>query len=115
MRRDETPLIPPDAMRELLVNALIHRDYSIGGGAVSLAIFDDRVEVWSAGRYPNGITPESLTRWYLSVQRNPIIAEVFYRAGLVETWGGAPTASPRCAPRGASRRRSSRRSRGRRW
>jgi ATP-dependent DNA helicase RecG len=87
MRRVETPLIPPDAMREILVNALIHRDYSIVGGAVSLAIFDDRVEVWSAGKYPNGITPESLTRAHLSVQRNPILAEVFYRTGLIEKWG----------------------------
>ncbi len=59
MRRVEAPLIPPDAMREILVNALVHRDYSIAGGAVSLAIFDDRVEVWSAGKYPSGITPES--------------------------------------------------------
>lgn len=42
LRRVERPLIPPDAMREILVNALIHRDYSIAGGAVSLAIFDDR-------------------------------------------------------------------------
>ena len=74
-------------MREILVNALTHRDYSISGGAVSLAVFDDRVEVWSAGKFPNGITPESLTRAHLSVQRNPIIAEVFYRTGLIEKWG----------------------------
>ena len=87
LQRVDRPLLPPDAMREILVNALIHRDYSIAGGAVSLAIFDDRVEVWSAGRYPAGITPESLTGAHPSVQRNPIIAEVFYRAGLIEKWG----------------------------
>lgn len=81
------PLIPPGAMREILVDALIHRDYSIAGGAVSLAIFDDRVEVWSAGRFPSGITPESLSGAHPSVQRNPIIAEVFHRAGLIEKWG----------------------------
>ena len=57
------------AMREILVNALIHRDYTIAGGAVSLAIFDDRVEVWSAGKFPNGITPESLRQAHLSVHR----------------------------------------------
>jgi hypothetical protein len=74
-------------MREILVNALIQRDYSIAGGAVSLAIFDARVEVWSAGRFSPGITPESLTRVHPSVQRNPIIAEVFHRAGLIEKWG----------------------------
>lgn len=87
MRRVETPLIPPDAMREILVNALIHRDYSIAGGAVSLALFDDRVEVWSAGSFPGGITPASLRQNHLSVQRNPIIADAFYRTGLIERWG----------------------------
>ena len=87
MRRVEEHVIPPDAMREILVNAFIHRDYCIAGGAVSLAIFDDRVEVWSAGGYPRGITAESLSREHLSVQRNPIIADVFYRAGLIEKWG----------------------------
>jgi len=87
LRRVEKTLIPVDAMREILVNALIHRDYSIAGGAVSLAIYDDRVEVWSAGTFPQGITPEMLTRTHLSVQRNPLIAEVFHRAGLIEKWG----------------------------
>lgn len=87
LQRVDRPLIPPDAMREILVNALIHRDYSIAGGAVSLAVFDNRVEVWSAGRFPAGITPELLTRSHPSVQRNPIIADVFHRAGLIEKWG----------------------------
>jgi ATP-dependent DNA helicase RecG len=87
MRRVEKLLIPPDAMREILVNALIHRDYSVTGGAVSLAIFDDRVEVWSAGGFPKGITAESLTRNHQSVQRNPMIADVFHRTGLIEKWG----------------------------
>ena len=87
LQRVDRPLIPPEAMREILVNALIHRDYTIAGGAVALAIFDDRVEVWSAGRFPAGITPESLKHAHPSVQRNPIIAEVFHRAGLIEKWG----------------------------
>jgi len=85
--RVDIPLIPPDGMREILVNAFIHRDYSIAGGAVSLAIFDDRVEIWSAGTFPIGITPEMLSREHPSVQRNPIIADVFFRAGLIERWG----------------------------
>ena len=87
MRRVEKPLIPPEAMREILVNALIHRDYSIAGGAISLAIFDDRVEVWSAGTFPEGITPEKLSKTHTSIQRNPLIAETFHRTGLIEKWG----------------------------
>lgn len=87
LERVDRPLIPPDALREILVNALIHREYSEAGGAVSLAIFDDRVEIWSAGRLPPGITPEALTQEHVSRPRNPLIAEVFYRAGLIEKWG----------------------------
>lgn len=86
-QRIDTPLIPPDALREIVVNAVIHRDYTIAGGAVSLAIFDNRVEIWSAGRFPSGITAEVLTRDHDSVLRNPIIAEMFYRAGFIEKWG----------------------------
>ena len=87
LQRQDRPLIPPDAMREILVNALIHRDYSISGGCVALAIFDDRVEVWSHGSFLPGITPEKLTRKHPSVLRNPIIADAFNRAGLIERWG----------------------------
>jgi ATP-dependent DNA helicase RecG len=87
LERVDRPLIPPDALREIVVNALIHRDYTIAGGAVSLAIFDDRVDIWSAGRLPLGITPDDLSREHDSIQRNPLIAEVFYRAGLIEKWG----------------------------
>jgi ATP-dependent DNA helicase RecG len=48
--RVEAPLFPPVALREALVNAFVHRDYSIPGGAVSVAIYDDRLEIWSDGR-----------------------------------------------------------------
>lgn len=87
MRREDRPLYPPLAVREALVNALVHRDYSIHGGAVSVALFDDRLEIWSAGRLPEGLTPEMLKGTHDSVLRNPTIAGVFHRRGLVEQWG----------------------------
>jgi ATP-dependent DNA helicase RecG len=87
LQRVETPLIPWFALREIMVNALIHRDYSIAGGAVSLAIFDDRLEVWSTGTLPAKVTAASLSRRHGSHPRNPFIAEAFYRAGLIEKWG----------------------------
>jgi hypothetical protein len=60
-----------------------------------------RAQVWSAGKYPNGITPESLTRAHLSVQRNPIIAEVFHRVGLIEKCGrGTNRVADMCRPAG---------------
>jgi ATP-dependent DNA helicase RecG len=85
--RVDEPLFPPIALREALVNAFCHRDYSHGGGAVSVAVYDDRLEIWSDGTLPFGLRPEDLKRDHLSRPRNPLIAEVFYRRGLVERWG----------------------------
>lgn len=48
LERIDEPLFPTAALREALVNALCHRDYSIPGGAVNVAVFDDRLEIWSA-------------------------------------------------------------------
>ncbi len=85
--RVDEPLFPPIALREALVNALCHRDYSQPGGAVSVAVYDDRLEIWSDGTLPFGLKPDDLKRDHLSRPRNPLIAEVFYRRGLVERWG----------------------------
>ena len=85
--RVDEPLFPPEALREALVNALCHRDYSLPGGAVSVAIFDDRLEIWSDGTLPFGLTVEDLKRDHPPRPRNPLIAEVFFRRGLVERWG----------------------------
>ncbi|MGO8903277.1 MAG: ATP-binding protein [Isosphaeraceae bacterium] len=85
-RRDQ-PLFPPLALREALVNALCHRDYSIPGGAVNVAIYDDRLEITSSGLLPPGITVADLKREHVSRPRNPLIAEVFFRRGLIERWG----------------------------
>ncbi len=85
--RVDSPLFPPIALREALVNAFVHRDYSIPGGAVSVAVYDDRLEIWSDGRLPFGLTTDELVKEHLSRPRNPLIAEVFFRRGLVERWG----------------------------
>jgi ATP-dependent DNA helicase RecG len=87
MERQDTPLYPPLALREALVNALCHRDYTIPGGAISVAIFDDCLEVSSTGLLPAGITVADLKRQHRSRPRNPFIAGVFYRRGLIEQWG----------------------------
>ncbi|MCE9581718.1 MAG: putative DNA binding domain-containing protein [Planctomycetes bacterium] len=87
MRRLDTPLYPPLAVREALVNALVHRDYSIDGGAVGVALFDDRLEIWSTGTLAAGLTPEKLRGTHESIPRNRLIADVFHRRGLIEKWG----------------------------
>jgi ATP-dependent DNA helicase RecG len=85
--RVDDPLYPPVALREALANALCHRDYSVGGGAVSIAIYDDRLEISSTGMLPFGLTPADLVRPHPSRPWNPLIANVFYRRGIIESWG----------------------------
>ena len=58
--RIDEPLYPPLAVRESLANALCHHDYSIGGGSVGVAVYDDRLEVTSSGSLHFGLTPEKL-------------------------------------------------------
>jgi ATP-dependent DNA helicase RecG len=87
MEREDTPLLPIEAMREALANAFVHRDYAIGGGAVSVALFDDRLEVISSGDLHFGLTPEALFREHESRPWNPMSAQTFYKRGIIETWG----------------------------
>ncbi len=77
--RIDLPLYPPPATREAIANALCQRDYSIGGGAVGVAVYDDRLEVTSAGRLHFGLTPEKLFEPYESLPWDPMIAHTFYR------------------------------------
>ena len=87
MERIDEPLVPPLATREALANALCHRDYSIGGGSVGVALYDDRLEMTSTGTLHFGLTPEKLFAPHESIPWNPLIADVFYRRGIIERWG----------------------------
>lgn len=87
IERVDEPLYPPLAVREALANAFCHRDYSIGGGSVGIAIYDDRLEVTSSGSLHFGLTPEALFGPHESLPWNPLIAGVFYRRGIIESWG----------------------------
>ncbi len=77
------------ALREALANAFCHRDYSIGGGSVGVAIHQDRLEITSSGTLHFGLTAEKLFEPHESLPWNPLIAHVFYRRGIIETWGAA--------------------------
>ena len=85
--RIDGPLYPPLAIREALANALCHRDYSIGGGSVGIAVYDDRLEITSSGSLHFGLTPEKLFGRHESRPWNPLIARTFYRRGIIEDWG----------------------------
>lgn len=85
--RVDDPRYPPVALREALANAFCHRDYSIGGGSVAVAIYDDRLEITSSGTLHFGLTPSALFEPHESLPWNPFVARVFYRRGIIESWG----------------------------
>jgi ATP-dependent DNA helicase RecG len=81
-----TPEIPPDVVREAVVNAIAHRDYS-SSAAIQVAVFSDRVEVWNPGELPAPLTPESLRHPHRSIARNHRICESLFLAGYIEKYG----------------------------
>jgi len=80
------PELPEVALREIVVNALVHRDYTVSA-PVRLFIFDDRVEVRSPGGLPNTVTVDMVRSGLAHVLRNPLIYASFYRVGLVTDTG----------------------------
>jgi predicted HTH transcriptional regulator len=86
VRRKDTWNLPPVAVREAIVNAVAHADYSQRGAPIRIAIFDDRLEIENPGLLPFGLTVEDLLRG-ISKLRNRVIGRVFHALGLVEHWG----------------------------
>ncbi|RIK77613.1 hypothetical protein DCC62_09295 [candidate division KSB1 bacterium] len=84
--RREQPFCPPDVVREVVVNAVAHRDYSIAGSQIRLFFFDNHLEVRSPGRLPNSMTLESI-RFYNYESRNPLLAQFLNRLGFMEEFG----------------------------
>jgi len=90
LQRKEVWEYPLEALREALINALIHRDYTIPAD-IQIKIHEDRLEIWNAGELPSPLKPEDLRGPHSSVLRNPLIAQAFYFAGLIERWGTGTT------------------------
>jgi ATP-dependent DNA helicase RecG len=83
--RIEIPEIPNEALREAVINAVIHRDYFEKGANVMVEIFDDRVEIVSPGGLPKGLKVENFGKE--SVLRNPNIANLMQRLDYIEKMG----------------------------
>lgn len=81
LRRDEHLDLPESALREALVNAIVHRDYRFTAN-VQVHVFRDRLEIVTPGGLPVGMREECLGT--KSVPRNPLLFDMFYRMGLVE-------------------------------
>ena len=88
MRREERSDYPYKAVREVLVNALIHRDYQILGSEIHVDIFDDRLEIFSPGGMMNGQRIQDMDLHHIpSMRRNQVISDVFSRLDLMERRG----------------------------
>jgi len=84
-QRVEIPEIPYEALREGVINAIIHRDYFQKGANVMIEIYDDRIEIVSPGGLVKGLSPENFGE--KSVLRNPNIADLFQRINYIEKMG----------------------------
>src|SRR5665647_1956945 len=85
MHRIEKGEYPVPAIREMLLNALVHRNYM--GAPIQIRVYDDKISIWNEGSLPNGLTLDALKRSHSSRPRNPIIADVSFKGGYIDAWG----------------------------
>ena len=85
MNRIEKGEYPVPAIREMLLNALVHRNYM--GAPIQIRVYDDKINIWNEGPLPDGLTLEALKRSHSSRPRNPIIADVSFKGGYIDAWG----------------------------
>jgi ATP-dependent DNA helicase RecG len=102
-QREVVPEYPEEAIREAIVNAVCHRDYT-AVGTVQVRIYDDRLEVWNPGMLPPGLTVEELYLEHPSRPRHPSMARALHRAHIMEHWGtGTLRIVQACVDRGLAR------------
>ena len=77
---------PKDAVREALLNAIAHKDYS-GGVPIQISVYNDKIIFWNEGQLPENWTIESLLTKHPSKPYNPDIANALFRSGYIESWG----------------------------
>lgn len=86
-RRRRKRAFPIDAVREAVVNAVVHRDYAHEGTDVEISLYVDRLEVISPGRLPNGVTVEKMKEGVVRVARNELLKEILRDYRYVEHYG----------------------------
>jgi len=85
MNRIETLEYPIPALREILLNALIHRNYM--GAPTQIRVYDKKMFVWNDGGLPETITLQQLQQSHSSHPRNPVIARACFLGGYIDSWG----------------------------
>lgn len=86
IQRVETYEYPKEAVREALLNAIIHKDYS-GNTPIQISVYKDKIMLWNDGQLPENRTIETLTKKHSSKPYNPDIANAVFRCGYIEAWG----------------------------
>jgi len=86
LQRIETYPVPESALREILLNAVVHKDYSCSV-PVQISVYHNKILFWNPGELPEGWTVETLIQKHASQPYNPDIANVFFRSGMIEAWG----------------------------
>ncbi|HHT61068.1 MAG: putative DNA binding domain-containing protein [Paludibacteraceae bacterium] len=86
INRVETYEYPKDAIREALLNAIAHKDYS-GGVPIQISVYKDKIMIWNEGTLPEDWTIETLLDKHSSKPYNPDIANALFRSGYIESWG----------------------------
>ena len=84
IQRIEKLEYPEAALREAVLNAIVHKDYT--DTTIQLSVYDDKLILWNPGKLPVDIPLERLTQKHPSRPRNKHIAEAFFRAGYIESW-----------------------------
>jgi ATP-dependent DNA helicase RecG len=85
MHRIEKGEYPIAAIREMLLNALVHRNFM--GAPIQIRVYEDKINIWNEGSLPDGLTLDALKRSHSSRPRNPIIADVCFKGGYIDAWG----------------------------
>ncbi|MEQ9091896.1 MAG: ATP-binding protein [Balneola sp.] len=86
-QRKEAWEYPIEAVREAILNALVHRNYHITNSIIEVKIYDNCVDFSNPGKLPEGISLDQLKRTHPSIRRNPLLAEALHRAGYIEQFG----------------------------
>ncbi len=86
IHRIETYEYPKEALREALLNAIAHKDYS-SGIPIQISVYKDKIMFWNDGQLPENWTVENLIKKHSSKPYNPDIANAFFRIGYIESWG----------------------------
>ena len=86
VQRVETFLFPYEALREALLNAVVHKDYS-SGIPIQISVYENKIVIWNSGQLPPNWNLKQLMVKHPSCPFNPLVANAFFRAGQIESWG----------------------------